>query len=60
MDSGLVPGDAPTGAGATSGAPAAPAEPEPMRPPYKIHIRNVPWDLDERVVEQFFDGLQVC
>ncbi len=31
----------------------------PDRPPFKVYVSNVPYELDEAVVERHFKGLQV-
>ena len=35
------------------------APPLPDRPPFKVYLGNIPYDLDEEVVARFFQGLEV-
>lgn len=37
--------------------PTGPALPD--RPPYKVYISNIPYQIDEMVVERYFHGLKV-
>lgn len=37
--------------------PAGPALPD--RPPFKVYVSNIPYELDDNVVERYFQGLRV-
>ncbi len=42
-----------------AGGRGAPALALPDQPPFKAYIGNVPYELDEEVIEHFFRGLKV-